>query len=194
MKLTEEEGQKLISIARGVLKAAFGECELRIPFELREKLAQPAGVFVTLYKHGQLRGCIGFPEPILPLGVALLHAARAAAFEDPRFPPLSKEELTEIEIEISVLSPPEKINAKPGEQPKHIRVPQDGIVVKKGERSGLLLPQVAKEFGWDAKEFLTQTCIKAGLSPTCWKNENIDIFKFQAQIFREKKIKDKGSL
>jgi len=185
MEFSEQEGRQLLAIARGVISAAFGEKKLDIPIELKEKLSQKVGVFVTIYKKGHLRGCIGIPEPIFPLGLALIKSAHAAAFEDSRFPPLQKEELSEIKIEVSILTPPEKIKAKPGEHHKQIRIGQDGVIVRKGIVSGLLLPKVAEEFGWDAEEFLTQTCIKAGLSPTCWKTDELDVYKFQAQVFRE---------
>ncbi len=185
--ISEREGQQLIKIARGVIEAAFKQKEIKIPLALKDKLSEKAGVFVTLEKKDELRGCIGYPEPILPLGVALIRAARAAAFEDNRFSPLRKEELDEIIIEISILTPPEKIEAKPGEHPKHIRVGQDGIIVRKGAAGGLLLPQVAEEWGWNAEQFLSQTCAKAGLAPTCWADSELEVYRFQAQIFKEKK-------
>ena len=148
---------------------------------LKDKLTQPRGVFVTINKQGELRGCIGFPEPVFPLGIALIKAARAAAFEDPRFEPLKEEELKDIEIEISVLTLPEKI--KP--DPDLIKVGEDGLIVKKGINSGLLLPQVATEYNWSAEEFLSQTCVKAGLPRDAWKSSEIEIQKFQAQIIKQ---------
>lgn len=181
MDFSKEQGQQLIAIARGVISSAFQEKGLDIPADLKEILVVNSGVFVTLYKDNQLRGCIGIPEPNLPLGIALVKAARSAAFEDPRFPSLEKGELREIKIEVSVLTPPEKIEVKLDK----IKVGQDGLIVHKGERSGLLLPQVAKEFGWSAEEFLSQTCIKAGLSSDAWKTNDLEVYRFQAQIFKE---------
>jgi len=186
MNFSEQEGRFLVKLARAAIESAFGKkVEIEIPKELEDKLSKPAGVFVTLKKNSQLRGCIGYPYPVLPLGVALLRAAREAAFGDPRFPPLREDELNEVKIEVSILSKPEKIEAEPGEQPKKITVPQDGLIVRKGGQAGLLLPQVAAEFGWSAAQFLSQACVKAGLDPDCWKREKIELYKFQAQIFKE---------
>ncbi|MBD3263189.1 TIGR00296 family protein [Candidatus Woesearchaeota archaeon] len=181
MNITEEQGQQLIVIARKIISSAFGKKEINIPAELQNLLIEKRGVFVTLNKNKELRGCIGFPEPVFPLGVALARAARGAAFEDSRFPPLKKEELDEIKIEISILTPSKKIQANP----KEINISKDGLIVKQGAASGLLLPQVAEEHNWTAEQFLNQTCIKASLPPEAWKNNNSEIYKFQAQIFKE---------
>ena len=136
---------------------------------MQDLLTEKRGVFVTLYKKKHLRGCIGFPEPILPLGIALIKAAKAAAFEDPRFSPLSTSELKEIKIEITLLTKPKKTD------PKKIKVGKDGLIIKKGFNSGLLLPQVAVEYKWDAKTFLEQTCLKAGLDKDAWKDAESSI-------------------
>ncbi len=142
------------------------------------------GVFVTLNRQGELRGCIGYPYPHLPLGEAIVSAALGAALRDPRFPPLQKEELKEITVEVTVLTPPQPLNGKPAELPRLIRIGRDGLIVKKGYNQGLLLPQVAVEHRFDPEEFLCQTCLKAGLYPDEWLN-GAEIYCFQGQIFQE---------
>jgi len=167
------EGEKLVRLARKAIECHFkGE-------ELKVKGGEPMGVFVTLLKHGELRGCIGFPQPILPLYEGVVEAAKAAAFKDPRFLPLEKEELDEITIEVSVLTKPEPI------KPEEVKVGKHGLIVKKGFFSGLLLPQVPLEWGWDREEFLSQTCVKAGLSPLAWRGEDVELYAFTAEIFKE---------
>lgn len=141
---------------------------------LREK----RGVFVTLWMEGELRGCIGFPYPVKPLAQAVQEAAVSAALQDPRFPPVRTEELSRVEVEISVLTPPRPI------EPKSIKVGVHGLIVKKGNRAGLLLPQVAIEYHWDAPTFLQQTCVKAGLPVDAWR-EKAEVLSFEAQVFSE---------
>ncbi len=147
------------------------------------------GVFVTLetFPGRELRGCIGFPEPVRELDAAVREAALSAAFGDPRFPPLHKSELAAVTVEISVLTPPEPIDAEPrNELPKKIRVGKDGLIIQRGYSSGLLLPIVPVEWGWNAAEFLEHLCDKAGLERGSWKNEETRLFVFQSQVFRER--------
>ncbi len=147
------------------------------PFhEMEEK----RGVFVTLRKNG-LRGCIGFPLPVMSLGDAVIEAARSAA-NDPRFPPLQESELDEVEIEVSVLTVPEKLE-EPG--PEKVEVGKDGLIIDYKGRRGLLLPQVAPEHGMDSEEFLNAVCEKAGLPPGTWKRERAVVKTFQAEVFSE---------
>ncbi|RTZ91734.1 MAG: AMMECR1 domain-containing protein, partial [Deltaproteobacteria bacterium] len=136
------------------------------------------GAFVTLTKNGNLRGCIGLIQPVKPLAESVQEMAIAAAFQDPRFPPLTKGEWPEIDIEISALTPFRKI-----EDLSEIQVGTHGIYIQKGPYSGLLLPQVATEYGWDREEFLQQTCIKAGLHPMAYKDPDAKIYIFSADIF-----------
>ncbi len=138
------------------------------------------GCFVTLTIQGELRGCIGYPEPVLPLIEALVEAAIGAC-SDPRFPPLEAPELPKIRIEISVLTKPKPI------KPADVKVGRDGLIIRRGFYSGLLLPQVAEEYGWSREEFLSQTCVKAGLHPDVWKEGGTKIFAFRAEIFSEPK-------
>jgi len=176
--LTEEEKQLLHHIAKTVIERRLkGE---QIPkFDVSSKtLKEQRGAFVTLNKQGSLRGCIGYIEGYKPLYEAVAEMAEAAAFRDPRFMPLAQNELKDIEIEISVLTPLEKIT-----DINQIEVGKHGIYIKKGFYAGLLLPQVATEYRWDRKTFLEQTCRKAGLPSDAWKEEDTVIYIFSADIF-----------
>jgi len=145
------------------------------------------GVFVTINKNEDLRGCIGYPYPIKALGDAIVDAAISAATQDPRFPSLKKDELDKINIEVTILSEPQRLEIKNRKDlPKMIKIGQDGLIVKKGFYQGLLLPQVPVEWDWEPEEFLCQTCFKAGLPPDCWLDEDTEIYKFEGQIFEEK--------
>ncbi|MFH1212115.1 MAG: AmmeMemoRadiSam system protein A [Candidatus Woesearchaeota archaeon] len=144
------------------------------------------GVFVTLKKAGELRGCIGYPLPVMKLSEALVLAARSAAFKDPRFPPLKKEELPFIKIEISVLTVPEIIKVKnPLAYPEKIEIGIHGLLIEKGHNSGLLLPQVAVEQEASPQEFLMMLCQKAGLPANAWKSSDVKIYSFEAEIIGE---------
>lgn len=182
------QGKKLVKAAR---EAATSKLEGK-PFELKG-FEEPAGVFVTIhsYPENELRGCIGYPEPIFPLKKALAEAAKAAASSDPRFVPILEEELEKVVFEVSVLTKPELIKVKtPEGYKKEIKIGTDGLVAEQGRYRGLLLPQVAPEWGWNVEEFLSHTCEKAGLPFEAWKNlSSVKIYKFQSQIFKEKKPK-----
>lgn len=189
MKLSLEQGRDVVSFARNVVESHFEGVGAKEPDKLSDLLRQNMGVFVTLHTHsdGGLRGCIGFPEPVFSLGKAVRDASLSSAFKDPRFPPLRKDEAESIIFEISVLTEPEKIVVdKPLDYSKHIIVGRDGLIVRGSFASGLLLPQVPVEQGWDVEEFLANTCQKAGLSPDAWLTDGIQLFKFSAQIFSEK--------
>jgi AmmeMemoRadiSam system protein A len=138
------------------------------------------GAFVTLHKHGELRGCIGHIEVDQALGRVVPRCAVAAASTDPRFPPVSLAEVAELEIEISLLGPLEPIAG-----PADIIVGRHGLVVERDWHRGLLLPQVATEWGWDAQTFLAQTCHKAGLPQDAWKHW-VKMWRFEAEVFSEK--------
>ncbi len=142
------------------------------------------GAFVTWkrYPSGDLRGCIGFPRPVLPLGRAIAEAAVAAATDDPRFRPVRVEELPSLTVDVSVLSPPERLPA-PG--PDGVVVGRDGLIVEGRGASGLLLPQVAVEERWDAATFLEATCEKAGLPSGAWREPSVRVLRFGADVFRE---------
>lgn len=185
--LSLEEGRILVKTARKAIEKYLEDGTIMRPPKVPEKLRRPAGVFVTLTMGGELRGCIGHPLPQLPLIEATIDAAISSATRDPRFPPVSPDELKEIEIEVSVLTEPELIDVRrPSEYPKHVTVGRDGLIVERGGYAGLLLPQVAVEWGWDSEEFLSHACMKAGLPPDAWLEEGTKISRFSAQIFSER--------
>ena len=178
------DGKLLIKLARESISSYFLQKEPNI--STLNKFSDRQGVFVTLYKNEQLRGCIGFPEPVFYLFEAIIKSARSAAFEDSRFPPLQKEELKHIKIEISVLTVPALIKVKkPEDYLNEIKIGKDGLIIRSSLGSGLLLPQVATEYKWGVKEFLGHLCEKAWLKQDAWKDTNNQIYKFQAQIFKE---------
>ena len=180
MVLTETEKKTLIDIVKKTI-----ECKLtgkKTPeFNIdSEVLKEKKGAFVTLKKNENLRGCIGYIEAIKPLYKTVAEMAIAAAFNDPRFPPLNPDELRDVTLEISVLSPLKIIN-----DIREIEVGIHGLYITKGFHSGLLLPQVATEYKWDRLTFLEETCNKAGLHPNAWKDKDTKIYIFSADVFKE---------
>ncbi len=190
-KLTDEEGKLLVKLARKAVEEYLKSGRIiETPEDISRNLLKPCGVFVTInsVKRGakELRGCIGFPYPTTPLVKAVIRSAINSATEDPRFRPVSIEEMDQIIFEVSVLTPPQLIKVqKPTEYPSKIKVGKDGLIVERGFYKGLLLPQVPVEWGWDEEEFLCQCCIKAGLPPDSWLLKDTKIYKFQAIIFEE---------
>lgn len=182
--LTEEQGRQLLELARDSIKSYFSGEE--IDLKDYKKFNKKQGVFVTLNKDDDLRGCIGFPYPTKELYRAVFDAARAAAFEDPRFPKLEEDELKDTSIEISVLTVPEEIKTEPEDIPKNIEIGKDGLIIKSEIASGLLLPQVFTEYKCTPEQALQMICQKAGLPIGSWKDKSNKILKFQAQIFSEK--------
>ena len=180
--LTEEEKETLLVIARNSIEAAVRKTQNILPSHQTPHLEEKCGAFVTLHSHGELRGCIGYIEGIIPLMETVQEAAVKAALEDPRFDPVNVDELENIDLEISVLSPLKKIN-----DVNKIEVGKHGLVIKRGYSRGLLLPQVAVEYNWDRETFLNQTCRKAGIGADKWKDPATEIFIFSADIFGEKK-------
>lgn len=179
-----EQGKNLVKLARASITSYFSNKS----FSTKE-FSEKRGVFVTLHKtNKELRGCIGFPEPIFPLGKAVAESARAAAFSDPRFLPLTKKELNNIIIEVSVLTIPKLIQVKkPTEYFKKIEIGKDGLVAELLPFKGLLLPQVPIPLKWDTEQFLDNVCMKANLPPKAWHQLECKIYKFQAEIFTEEK-------
>lgn len=174
---------QLLKLARDSISSTFGHKEAKVSKQIIKDFSEKQGVFVTLHLDGNLRGCVGFPYPILPLYQAVIEAARSAAFKDFRFSPLMEFELPKIKIEISVLTVPKKLATK--NLPKCIKIGTDGLIVKRGYCSGLLLPQVATEYSWSPSEFLKQTCHKAGLSEDAWEDDKAEVYAFQAEIVVE---------
>jgi uncharacterized protein len=152
---------------------------------------EPRGAFVTLKEHpgGRLRGCVGYPLPVLPLGRAIPDVAVAAATEDPRFPVLRASEVDHVTVEVSVLSVPVPVTGeRPEEIVRQVRVGRDGLIVEGHGASGLLLPQVAPEQGWSAEELLDGTCEKAGLPPGAWRDlRRVRVRRFEAEVFAEER-------
>ncbi|MEM1634538.1 MAG: TIGR00296 family protein [Nanopusillaceae archaeon] len=183
-----EDGKIFVKTARKVIENYLKTGKTIFPEEIK-KYSEKRGIFTTIkkYKNNELRGCIGFPYPIYPLWKALVLSAISAATEDPRFEPLKLEELKEVIIEINILSEPELIKVdNPEDYVKNIKIGRDGLIVKYGIFSGLLLPEVPVEEKWNEIEFLNYTCIKAGLPPNAWLTMPVKIYKFTSQIFREK--------
>ena len=176
--LTENEKTILLSTARESIASQLEERQGIYP-ATTDKLETPLGSFVTLHIEGKLRGCIGHMLPLKALIEDIKILARESAFHDPRFPGLSLKELDYIDIEISVLSPLENTS------PDKVVVGKHGIIMKNGYNSGVLLPQVPVEQGWDREEFLTHTCYKAGMQGDCWKDPGTQIETFTAVIFGE---------
>jgi AmmeMemoRadiSam system protein A len=180
--LTPQQRTQLLTIARGSIEAMMDGRRPELDLSsLDDDLKRPSGAFVTLNERtGELRGCIGSIEAVAPLAQAVASSAINAAFRDPRFYPVTKEELPTLHLEISVMSP-----IVPVTNVEEIEVGRDGLIVSRGGRAGLLLPQVATEYGWDRDTFLRQTCIKAGLPPDCWLSAECRIEKFSAEVFGE---------
>jgi uncharacterized protein len=165
------EPEKAVKEARKVIESSLnGE-------SYTPKLEGKSGVFVTITKNGKLRGCIGFTRPV-ELSEGLRDAA-LSAMRDPRFPPLTEDELNEVVVEVSLLTPPEPVK----EPLKEVEIGRHGVLLRKGFRSGLLLPQVAVEQGWDVGEFLDGCCMKAGLAPGEWKDA--EVYRFEGVVFGE---------
>lgn len=180
--LSIEQRKILLAIARNSIAAMLsGQSPAIDASGFDPELQQPAGVFVTLRAHdGDLRGCIGSIHPVAPLFRAVSNSAVSAAFRDPRFRPLAPDELARVSIEVSVMGPIERIK-----DVEEIVPGRDGLIISRGQAAGLLLPQVAVEYGWDRLTFLRHTCQKAGLPPDAWRSPDCRIEKFSAEVFGE---------
>jgi uncharacterized protein (TIGR00296 family) len=183
--LTLEEGKIAVRLARDALVSYIQNKKLIEPIELPPVFNEKRGVFVTIHEEGELRGCIGYPEPVIPLGKAIVDSAINACSRDPRFPCVRPSELQRVEVEVTILTKPEPYDVPKKRLPEAVKIGRDGLIVAKGMYSGLLLPQVAPEWGFDSLTFLGQTCIKAGLPPDAWLDEDTEVLHFEAQIFAE---------
>jgi uncharacterized protein len=192
--LSSVEGEVAVRLARRALEEALSAPSRGGPAQGQERgtlppvFDEPRGVFVTLKRHPDeaLRGCIGYPLPVLPLRSAIARAAVAAAVEDYRFRPVRGPELSHLTVEVSVLSVPIPLRfTTPQEAVRSVVVGRDGLIVEGIGSSGLLLPQVAPEQGWSAEELLEGTCEKAGLPPGSWKDPRVTVRRFEAEIFHE---------
>jgi uncharacterized protein (TIGR00296 family) len=185
--LTPEEGRTAVHLARSTIEKAVNGERMVLP-GLPPVFLQRRGVFVTIKRQGNLRGCIGLPYPIRPLGDAIVEAAVSAALEDPRFPPVSQRELDGLDLEVTVLTEPQTLDCPPERRPDCVVVGKHGLIVSGLGTGGLLLPQVPTEYGWTSKEFLDQTCVKAGLPVGCWRRDDVAVLTFEGQIFDEKAV------
>jgi uncharacterized protein (TIGR00296 family) len=183
--LTLEEGRLAVHLARQALTGYTEKKKIIEPQDLPPVFEEKRGVFVTLHEDEALRGCIGYPQPIMPLGKAIVDSAINACSCDPRFPCVLPDELKRIEVEVTILTRPEPYIEPKKKLPELVKIGRDGLIVTKGPFSGLLLPQVAPEWGFDPLEFLSQTCVKAGLPPDAWLDEDTEVQHFEAQIFAE---------
>ncbi len=192
---TLDDGVFLVKLSRKAVKS-FLKAGVKIspPKIIPEKFKEKFGVFVTIERlshigpkvYKELRGCIGFPYPIKSLIEATIDSAISAAVEDPRFPPMKLDELSNVIFEVSILSPPEEVVVKNRKDlPKDIVIGRDGLIVEYGWYRGLLLPQVPVEYKWDTETFLAETCMKAGLPPDSWLIDDVKIYRFKARIFTE---------
>ena len=179
-RLSPEERQWLLRVARDAIVSSVTDGSLPPPETSTGKLLEQRGCFVTIKKPGELRGCIGNFISDKPLCELVQEMAVSAATRDPRFYPMKKTDLIDFELEISVLSSLQKI-----ETVEDIRVGEHGLYLEKNFSRGVLLPQVAVEYGWDRETFLRQACVKAGLRPEDWQ-EGTDIYIFSAEVFGEK--------
>jgi AmmeMemoRadiSam system protein A len=168
----------LLALARATIEARLGVASVKEPAP-RPVFDRPGGAFVTVFVGGDLHGCVGLPESREPLATVVRYSARAAAFQDPRFPPLTSADLPHLSLEISVLTPFEPVT-----DPSTIEIGRHGLVVEEGPARGLLLPQVATEHAWTREQFLDHTCIKAGLLPDAWRRGTA-LYSFEALVFGE---------
>ncbi|MBN2280510.1 MAG: AmmeMemoRadiSam system protein B [Candidatus Marinimicrobia bacterium] len=176
--LNLEEQKLMLELAEESVKAFVNGKKPKMPENLPAITLEKRGAFVTLHKKGQLRGCIGYILPLKPLAETIIEMAEAASLRDPRFNPVKPSELEDIDVEVSVLTVPYVID-----DVSEIEVGKHGIIIRKGYYQGLLLPQVATEYGWDRTTFLEHTCNKAGLHPDAWKEKGTEIKIFSAQVF-----------
>jgi AmmeMemoRadiSam system protein A len=178
-RLSSDDCRVLLDVARRAISSAVIEKRILDFSPYPSTLTQPAGAFVTLHRDGQLRGCVGHVEASDPLGDAVARAAINAALHDSRFPAVEADEVRSLEIEISVLSPPESI------APETILPGRHGLLIVKGEHRGLLLPQVAAGRRWSSQRFLEETCAKAGLPCEAWRDPATRVFAFTAEVFSD---------
>jgi AmmeMemoRadiSam system protein A len=187
--LAEREKKILLGVARRALERAAqtGQTLEESSLPADEISTQPGGAFVTLRLRSRLRGCIGQLASGIPLIEVVAYCAKTAALEDPRFPPVRPEQVSEIDIELSILSPLEDAAPREIEPGKH------GLLITRGQQRGLLLPQVAAEFRWTAERFLEETCVKAGLESEAWKDPATRLQVFTADVFSESRLEAERS-
>ena len=186
--MLNENDRKLLEFSRKVIMTYLKEgIKLKPTLEGPNYFYEKSGVFCTLKLNDQLRGCIGYPEPVFPLIEALQRASISSATQDPRFPAVTLEEFEDIKIELTILTPPEllKVN-NPDEYLNEITIGKHGLIAELGENRGLLLPQVPVEWNWSVREFLEQTCNKAWLSKDAFKDPKFNLYRFEGRIISER--------
>lgn len=187
IELNKDQQIKLLKLARKTIADKLGISEdIQLPDFNDDVFKEKCGAFVTIHIKGDLRGCIGYIEGVKSIPETVKDMATASAFSDPRFSSLTPEEYKKIDIEISILSPIEKVN-----DVSEIEVGRDGVIITKGYNRGLLLPQVPVEHGWDRDTFLSHTCYKAGIPADSWRKPDVLIEKFSAQVFSENELLSK---
>jgi AmmeMemoRadiSam system protein A len=179
-RLSPAERAALLGVARGAVLAHLGVAPGPAVPETGA-LAEERGAFVSLYVGSELRGCIGTFRPLGSLAATVARMAVAAACEDPRFPAVRADEVKDLAVSVSALAPPHRL----ADPRREVEVGRHGLIVKKGWNRGALLPRVATEHGWDAAKFLEQTCLKAGLPPSAWKEPGCEVEGFEAEEFGE---------
>lgn len=179
LSLSEADRRVLLELARKSVIAAVSRQELPAFVPQGGIFAEPRGIFVTIHNWGRLRGCIGVIEPEEPLGEAVVRCAAGAALHDPRFTPLRQEELADLQIEVSLLSPLAPL------RPENVEIGLHGLLVARGPQRGLLLPQVALEHRLSKEQFLEETCHKAGLPRAAWHEPDTTIFGFTCEVFSD---------
>lgn len=182
-RLLDDDRKTLLRIARNAVESSLSGRQPDLPDIRDGVMTEALGAFVSIHESSQLRklrGCVGNISPDKPLFRTVAHCAVAAATDDNRFEPITLAEIPDVDFEISVLDAPERVS-----NAAEIEVGTHGLIVGKGRHLGLLLPQVAAQYGWDAERFLAETCLKAGLNPEAWRR-GADIYRFTAEIFGEK--------
>ncbi|MBS1266494.1 MAG: hypothetical protein MAG795_00461 [Candidatus Woesearchaeota archaeon] len=176
---------ELIDLAKSSIECVFSGKEVSVDNKVKEKFSEKQGVFVTLTIEDKLRGCIGYVEPVFPLFEAVIRAGKAAAFSDPRFPRLQKQEFKHVKIEISVLTIPELIKVENKKDFDKIEIGKQGLIIRGPRGSGLLLPQVFSDHNCSVLEALKMTCQKAGLASDAWREQENKIYRFEVEIVDE---------
>ncbi|NOZ88971.1 MAG: AmmeMemoRadiSam system protein A [Crenarchaeota archaeon] len=192
-ELTFEEGAYLVRLARRSVEYFFEHRRLMpVPEDAPPRLRRPGAAFVTIttyysYEHRELRGCIGHVVPVKTLVESVIEVAVEAAFRDPRFPPMTPDELPRVTFEVTVLGPLEPLPETPEGRLSSIVIGRHGLVARRGMLQGLLLPDVPLEYLWDEETFLAETCVKAGMPPYCWLDRSTEFYRYEGRAWRETK-------
>jgi AmmeMemoRadiSam system protein A len=182
--LTPADGKELIKVAKAAVKSYLDKKPYKVPAAIEKKYSDKRGVFVCLKKGNQERGCMGYIEAEHPIWWAVVNAAKGAALEDQRFPPTNEDELPEIDFEISILTEPKLLECPSVDRAAYVKIGTHGLVVEKEQYKGSLLPQIFANLGADAESALDMTCKKAGLKARDWENDDVSVYTFECQTFK----------